>query len=316
LKPQIKPLSHAKRRFTLFSIKLYFCLVDSSNTLKSWYQKLSQALTPTYGPGEAQALARYLLCHYLDADWGHLLMQQHELLPPPLQQELETALPRLLGQEPVQYITGFAPFFGHEFKVAPGVLIPRPETEELVQWVLSDHKPSGRKLKVLDMGTGSGCIAISLALAWGAAAEVTGIDLSAEALQQASQNARRLGAKLGWLQQDILQATGEEFQELDVVVSNPPYIPEQDKREMAPNVLRHEPEMALFVPDESPLVFYEAIGKRALDWLRAGGYLYVEIHEAQGNTSRELFEGQGWEEVTLRKDLSGKDRMLRARKFQ
>ena len=224
---------------------------------------------------------------------------------------LEQAAERLRSGEPMQYILGRTDFFGRDFEVDSRVLIPRPETEELVERIRRRERNARR---ILDVGTGSGCIAITLALELPTAA-VSAIDLSTDALAVARHNAERLGAQVDFRQGDALGPFRTLFDEpFDVVVSNPPYVPESDRLTMHRNVLEHEPALALFVPDEDPLRFYRAIAREGLTLLRAGGALYFEIYHALAAEMVHLVEEMGYEEVTIFNDLQDKPRMLCGRK--
>lgn len=283
------------------------------------YGGLWQALEPLYGQVEAQAVSRYVLEQLSGKEW-FALRQAFDAPPaPPQAARLRRMLPRLLQAEPVQYVTGTAHFYGREFVVNPAVLIPRGETEELMCWIRDTITASAesKTWRILDLGTGSGCIPVSLGLELEArhiGAELYGTDLSAAALEVASQNARKHGLAVKWEQQNIFEATAAHYRDMDVVVSNPPYIPLHEKDSLARHVVEYEPAQALFVPDEDPLIFYRRILELAASWLAAGGYLFFEIHESQGAAVRALFEQPTWEAVELRQDIHGKDRMLRARK--
>lgn len=220
---------------------------------------------------------------------------------------LKSVLQRLLNHEPVQYVTGVADFFGRKFSVASGVLIPRPETEELCDWIIQDVDKD--ETKILDIGTGSGCIAITLALALDA--EVMALDVSEDALAIAKQNAESLKANVHFYKHDILKAD-LLLRDLDAIVSNPPYIPEQERRIMDQNVTNHEPHLALFVPQEDPLLFYKIIAEKGLKALKPNGKLYFEIHEHYGAEITALLENMGYTGVTISKDMQGKDRMIGA----
>lgn len=223
--------------------------------------------------------------------------------------EVEDILTRLKQREPLQYILQEAPFCGLSFHVEKGVLIPRPETEELVEWVVSDYQKAG-KVRILDIGTGSGCIPVTLAERL-PEAEVASCDVSAEALRVAAVNVKRYGDKVTLFQADILQDELTDCR-VDVVVSNPPYITDSERKDMEENVLDWEPELALFVPDADPLRFYRRIARKGLDWLTEGGALYFEINRAYGAETVRMLEACGYRDIALRKDLSGNDRMIKA----
>jgi release factor glutamine methyltransferase len=225
---------------------------------------------------------------------------------------------RLNHHEPVQYILGEADFFERKFKVTPAVLIPRPETEELVREVLTFvHSRRGASqliepIKILDIGTGSGCIAITLS-AEIAKAEVYATDVSTEALAIAQKNSQHLAARVSFIAHDILKED-ISMDALDVVVSNPPYISVREKDEMKVNVVRHEPHLALFVPEQDPLIFYQAITKKSMKALKTGGKLFVEINERYGDEVMSMFLNTGFKDVKIVKDLSGKDRIVTGEK--
>lgn len=216
---------------------------------------------------------------------------------------------------PVQYITGSADFCGLTLAVEEGVLIPRPETEELVEWIVAQTSPGAH---ILDIGTGSGAIALALAIRI-PRSHVCGIDISQQALDVAARNAALCGSNVTFLRADVLAplaAWGSEWtaESLDVIVSNPPYIPQSDISRMHLNVTGFEPHEALFVPDDDPLVFYRAAAEKALMLLRAGGALYFEIYEQAGEQITELLTGMGFSDVEIRKDINGKNRMVACRK--
>jgi release factor glutamine methyltransferase len=224
---------------------------------------------------------------------------------------LEEVLQRLDAHEPLQYVLGEAYFYGRKFRVQPGVLIPRPETEELVHRIVSVHSHT-ESLKILDIGTGSGCIAISLALEL-PGSQVFALDISAAALQLARENARQLGADVQFMQANILKDDIPEPGPFDVLVSNPPYVLEREAPLMQPNVLDWEPHLALFVKNEDPLLFYRRITEQAQECLKQGGHLYFEINEAYGTAVAEMLQQAGFAAVLVRQDMQGKDRMVEGR---
>ena len=221
-------------------------------------------------------------------------------------------LERLKNHEPIQYIFGETEFYGLKFKVNPSVLIPRPETEELVEWVKPPHPPKGGFLSgtptLLDVGTGSGCIAVALKKKF-PSANVSAMDISPEALALAKENAALNEVNIEFIQDDILHPAATD-RKWDVIVSNPPYIPASEQRYLHKNVTDFEPHLALFVQDNDPLIFYRKIAEFALSHLTAGGRLYVEIHQSLGRQCCQLLESMGFQSVELRKDLSGNDRMI------
>lgn len=272
------------------------------------YSELVQKLSPQleiYDNQEAESLVNWLLEHHLGlrrVDMMHFLEEKD--LPKKLFEDLE----RIKKGEPIQYILGKAPFYGHEFLVNSSTLIPRNETEELVHLILKENKSPG--LKVLDIGTGTGCIPISLALEMNQA-ELYGLDISEDALEVAQKNAKSLHTSVTFLSGDILEES-PEIRDLDILVSNPPYIPEAGRVEMHQNVLDHEPGLALFVPDNDPLIFYRVIAEKGKEMLKPGGRIYFEIHEDFGKEVTKCLNDLGYTEIRLLKDLNDKDRMVSA----
>lgn len=217
---------------------------------------------------------------------------------------------RLKNFEPIQYILGETEFYGLAFDVNASVLIPRPETEELVEWIQKEND-SNTVLDILDIGTGSGCIAISLKNLF-PNAKVEAYDVSENALEVAIANAKKNSLLVNFRLVDILNQAQQANEKWDIIVSNPPYIPEQEKVEILPNVLNYEPHLALFVPNDSPLLFYSAIALFAIKNLKPKGKLYFEIHKDAGERCMELLSILGFENIELRKDISGNDRMIKA----
>ena len=217
---------------------------------------------------------------------------------------------RINRHEPIQYVLGKAEFYGRAFAVDGSVLIPRPETELLIRAVLKEKKFSPT---ILDIGTGSGCIAITLAVEI-PSSEVYAIDISEEALTVAQQNAKNLKAKVNFSKFDILANEKLEHR-FDIIVSNPPYIAEREKKEMNSNVLDFEPPLALFVTDKDPLVFYKAIARRGKSLLKPGGKIFVEINELFGKELKQHFRNEGYSNVSIEKDINNKDRILMAELF-
>ena len=226
------------------------------------------------------------------------------------EERLDAVLTRLQAMEPIQYILGECEFHGLSFCVNPSVLIPRPETEELVEWIISDH--SGQSGNLLDIGTGSGCIAVTAGKFLNSFS-VSAIDLSESALAVAKKNAEKHRCCVQFMQADILKPDEIDFDNaFDVIVSNPPYVCEREKGRMSQNVLGYEPHLALFVPDDDPLLFYRAIALFGKRRLKAEGRLYLEINETLGKECVTLLHSLGYDDITLRKDLFGRERMIRA----
>lgn len=273
------------------------------------YQHIKKELSSFYAEGEASAMAKWISSDILHLSTMELYTGKDMNFSTKEWKEVEDILARLKQREPLQYILQEAPFCGLSFHVEKGVLIPRPETEELVEWIVSDCQKAG-KVRILDIGTGSGCIPVALAESL-PEAEVASCDISAEALRVAAVNVKRYGGKVTLFQADILQDELPDCR-VDVLVSNPPYITESERGEMEANVLDWEPELALFVPDTDPLRFYRRIARKGLDWLTEGGALYFEINRAYGAETVRMLEECGYRDIALRKDLSGNDRMIKA----
>lgn len=271
------------------------------------YRELWRTLEPLYGNGEARAITDYVLDVCFGLSKADILCGAVDEMTAEKTAELNKIFGRLTEGEPVQYVLGRAEFSGRWFNVRPGVLIPRPETEELCAWITSDSKASGSP-KLLDIGTGSGCIAITLQLDM-PESKVTAWDISADALDVARENAQQLGANVNFVKQDTLNAKPEG--EWDVIVSNPPYICEKEKKDMAVNVLEHEPHTALFVPDADPLLFYRAITRLAVQTLSKGGRLYFEINPIYADDTCRMMRAEGMTAVELRSDMYGKQRMAK-----
>lgn len=267
-------------------------------------------LQPYYTAEEVSALSRIVCCDLLGQAPNDYYLGKDIVLSSKKEQELEDILQRLSRFEPLQYIEGRTLFLGREFLVAPGVLIPRPETEELVELMLKEIPADAR---ILDVGTGSGCIAISLAKELPDAL-VTAWDVSPEALSVARANARKLQADVRFVECDVLACQVDEVGLYDVIVSNPPYVTEAEKADMEPNVLQWEPSLALFVPDDDPLRFYRRIAVLGRDMLADGGRLYFEINRAYGREMVEMLRTMGYVGVRVEKDLSQNDRFVIAEK--
>lgn len=267
-------------------------------------------LQPYYTAEEVSALSRIVCCDLLGQAPTDYYLGKDIVLSSKKEQELEDILQRLSRFEPLQYIEGRTLFLGRELWVAPGVLIPRPETEELVELMLKEIPADAR---ILDVGTGSGCIAISLAKELPDAL-VTAWDVSPEALSVARVNARKLQANVRFVECDVLACQVDEVGLYDVIVSNPPYVTEAEKADMEPNVLQWEPSLALFVPDDDPLRFYRRIAVLGRDMLADGGRLYFEINRAYGREMVEMLRTMGYVRVRVKKDLSQNDRFVIAEK--
>ena len=271
------------------------------------YEQLCQRLSNVYDTGEAKAIVRWVLDVRFGLSTADIYCGKVTQLSPNDQAELEKIMQRLEKAEPVQYVLGVADFCGRQFRVGPGVLIPRPETAELCHLIAED---GGRN--VLDIGTGSGCIAITLALDI-ADAKVTAWDISDDALSIAKDNAKLLGANVSFEHRDAL-VLDKETDKWDVIVSNPPYICRQEADEMEENVLKYEPDTALFVPDDDPLLFYRHIMNYAVSALRQEGRLYFEINPIYADSIVDQLQYLGFVGVQKIIDQFGKARFIKASK--
>lgn len=267
---------------------------------------IRRALQESYSVQEAANLSRIVCCEMLGQTTIDYYLGKDIILSSKEMQKLNGILARLLNFEPIQYIQGTARFLERSYHVAPGVLIPRPETEELVEVMLREIPSDAR---ILDIGTGSGCIAISLSKAF-PNAKVTAWDVSEDALCIARRNNDDLQASVCFVKQDVLAWRGDGGQCYDVIVSNPPYITESEKQEMERNVLDWEPFSALFVPNDDPLLFYRRIGELGRMMLVDGGRLYFEINRAYGEATAMMLCGQGYTGIRILKDISGNDRFV------
>ena len=271
--------------------------------------EIRNALREHYPDSEALALAKMLLVEAFGFSTLELYGGKDKEISGKRLDVLNEMIARLKKNEPIQYVIGAEVFCGWTFEVNENVLIPRPETQELVRWIEADWK-SDAPCRILDVGTGSGCIAISLSkLLEGA--EVEAWDISEGALRVARRNADRNEAQVLFRQVDVLKACTEDCR-YDVIVSNPPYITESEKQDMEANVLDWEPYTALFVPDADPLLFYRRIAELGVSMLNEGGALYFEINRAYGEETVRMLEGLGYKQIELRKDNWGNDRMIKA----
>ena len=267
-------------------------------------------LAKIYEKEELNAIIRAICCDLLGISTTTYFIKEEVELTAEQKEQLDTIIGRLQQGEPLQYIEGKAPFCGMDFVVRPGVLIPRPETAELVDWIVSDH--STQSPQILDLGTGSGCIAISLNKRMPQAV-VKACDISHEALTIARENNLKNNALVEFFHHDMLDLTTILPHSYNILVSNPPYIKQSEANEMELHVTEWEPHTALFVPDDDALRFYRAIAEIGqTSVLTPGGNIYVEINQALGKETVKLFESYGYKEVTLRKDIYGNDRMVKA----
>ena len=275
--------------------------------MKKLLSRIDDALSSRYAAVELDSVKKALCIEYLGISAVSFFTKETLDADPERDSRLEKALERLAGDEPLQYVIGSTPFCGLEFKVDSRVLIPRPETAELVEWVAADCASEGN---LLDIGTGSGCIAITLAHklpGW----KVQGWDISEGALEVARENNRLNGTSVELRKVDILSDRLPE-QKFDVIVSNPPYVLESEKADMEDTVLDHEPHSALFVPDDDALLFYRVIAEFGRHNLSKGGRLYFEINPLKADALRQMLLKAGYHDIEIRNDIFGKQRMIKA----
>lgn len=266
-------------------------------------------LIDLYTRSEIRVFSKLILKDVCNLSLTDIMVCKFNELSDKEKQKIVSIVKRLRSKEPIQYILGKTEFYGLNFKVNSSVLIPRPETEELVEWILLDIKKIDPH--VLDIGTGSGCIAIALAknLQY---ASVEGWDISEKALEIATENSKLNDVSVQFSKVDVLKENSFQNQ-YDIIVSNPPYIKESEKGIMEENVLSFEPHVALFVPNKEPLIFYDRIADIAKKQLKNGGMLYFEINQAKGDEVTQLLKTKGFVDVELKKDISGNERMVRGK---
>lgn len=274
---------------------------------------IRDSLKDLYPPGETQAFLRLIMEQVCGLQPYQLLLGKGKDLSDTEKSKIKEIVEGLRQHKPIQYLIGTADFYGMEFKVTPSVLIPRPETAELVERIIRDY--DGQSPRILDIGTGSGCIAIALAKHI-PESRVTAIDISPEALRVADENARSNRVHVSLIRQDILHMkTNESFLEdtrWDCIVSNPPYIMDREKADMEANVLENEPHLALFVPDNDPLLFYKAIARLGQERLAPNGRLYFEINARKGLETVAMLRQENYKDIELIADMYGRDRMITA----
>lgn len=270
---------------------------------------LKDALVPIYDMNEADNIAELVIEHITGLNRNEQILNKNNQLNDSQTEELSKSKERLLQQEPVQYVLNEAWFCGMKFYVDKNVLIPRPETEELVELIISNIKFPFETLRILDIGSGSGCISVSLKRKL-RKAEVWSCDVSPGALSVAKRNADTLGADVKFIQLNFLDENQRKNLPLfDIIVSNPPYVPEKEKYQMRPNVLEYEPRIALFVPDNDPLIFYKAIAEFGKKHLNENGTIFLELHEDYAKKTATLYRNENYT-AEIKKDMQGKERML------
>ena len=275
--------------------------------MKKVINRINEGLANYYTAGEVKALIRIIATELLGIPEMSFFLKDEVTLTTEKTVLLDNAIARLQKQEPIQYILGYCDFCGLRFKVNSSTLIPRPETSELVEWAASE---AAGKEHILDIGTGSGCIAISLAHLL-PETNVEAWDISAEALKTAEENSRSNNTKVAFALVDILNYTPVDVK-FDIIISNPPYIKELEKKDILANVLNWEPHTALFVPNNNPLLFYRAIAEKGKNMLHSGGKLFFEINRSHGKEIIEMLTSLGYTNIELRKDFADNDRMIKA----
>lgn len=284
----------------------YVCcmtITDASKYIQAQLQNI-------YEPDEAANIADLVIEHFSGKSKTERAVSSSQIFPTEKENDLENVVRRLMQHEPIHYVLNEVWFGGFKFYVDKNVLIPRPETDELVEWVVSNCRFPVSELIILDIGTGSGCIPITLKRRI-KKATVWATDISAKALAVAERNAQTMNVSINFCQSDFLdQNSWNNLPKSDIIISNPPYVPVRDKESMNPNVLNFEPHTALFVNDNDPLIFYKAIALFGATHLNTEGSIYCEIHENLGIATIALFESYGYA-CELKKDMQGKDRMIR-----
>lgn len=283
--------------------------------MRAFIESAKSQLASLYTPQEINRIVRLMLEKWASVDAVSFYADKDRKIPLSELPTLQLALDRLCKHEPIEYVLGTADFAGMKLHVDKRVLIPRPETEELVDWIRQDYRKNEKTSpnRLLDVCTGSGCIILALANEW-PASHLEGWDISTEALEVANMNALANHATILFKCVDALtvEPSEKETETFDLIVSNPPYVLRSESSEMASNVMDYEPHLALFVNDETPLLFYAALARLGKKLLKPGGSLYVELNGKLGEHTKNLFDNQGYSEVTLKKDLFGKDRFVRA----
>lgn len=279
--------------------------------MKQNIQKIRQSLAQHYPKEEIDAFVRIIFEKLMGYSQVDMILRSNEALPDFISEKIDRIIDRLIMREPIQYILDDAYFYGMHFHVNRNTLIPRPETEQLIDLIVNQN--SGVDLQVLDIGTGSGCIAIALARTLKFPI-VTATDISAEAIAVAERNAKELKVKIRFTNSDILATSRPKTPIYDIIVSNPPYITDRERSAMDANVTEYEPHTALFVPDNNPLLFYRAIADYAIGALKSGGHLYFEINPLFANDVVDMLAYMGYTEIATERDYTGKLRFTTAKR--
>ncbi|WP_321300138.1 peptide chain release factor N(5)-glutamine methyltransferase [Marinifilum fragile] len=279
------------------------------NNIQSTINYIKKELESIYSSRESESIAYILLEELLNYSRTQIQLNKNEPIHDEQFFQIKKYIADLKENKPIQYVLGEADFYELKFKVNQHTLIPRPETEELVHAIINENQEAN--LNVLDIGTGSGCIPICLAKHL-TNANVTSVDISPGAIKTAKENAKLNAVQVRFEERDILNWEAYAWEQLDIMVSNPPYVTNAEKEKMEKNVLDFEPHTALFVSDHDPLIFYRRIAELAQEYLKKGGKLYFEINESLGKEMTELLERKGFSSIQVRKDINGKDRMMSA----
>ncbi|MFI5134986.1 MAG: peptide chain release factor N(5)-glutamine methyltransferase [Chitinophagales bacterium] len=282
-------------------------------TIGNAFEHYVKSLSSIYDKNEAESIAKMMFEERAGLKSNEIILRGDEPMNEVKANDLAWKLLRLMKGEPVQYVLGYSYFYGMKLKVNKHVLIPRPETEELVEWIVNENK-SRKGLRILDIGTGSGCIAIALKKNF-SDAEVFAMDISEEALKLAIDNAQMNSAEINFVLRDVLNRQFEiGNSKFDIIVSNPPYVLISEKSSLHKNVIDYEPHEALFVPHDDPLIFYRAIVEFSKSNLEAGGKLFLEINSSKAKAIEKLLSENSFRKVEIRMDLSGNERMIRSEK--
>ncbi len=279
--------------------------------MRATIQYIKKELTGFYPETEIKAFVRIILENVCGLDYTAQVLKIDEVIDSESSKKIAGIVERLKMFEPVQYIFGETEFYGLKLKVTPAVLIPRPETEELIHWIAKTI--SGDDLSIIDIGTGSGCIALALKKQF-PLADVSGVDISEKSLKVARKNGELNNLDVAFFQADILNWKNYNWESYNLIVSNPPYVRESEKELMEANVLEYEPGAALFVSDENPLIYYRALAGFAKAHLTENGRLFLEINEMFGKETEELLKNEGFQNIEIKKDLNGKVRMVSCHK--
>jgi release factor glutamine methyltransferase len=276
--------------------------------MKETIQYIEEELSGLYPKIEIKSFIRLIIENVCNLDYTGMIIRQNTELSPDSKLKIKEIVEHLKESEPIQYILGEAHFMDLKLKITKPVFIPRPETEELAQWIIDSHK--NKSPEILDIGTGSGCIALALERHI-RMSRVSAVDISQDALNNARYNSSIHNLSVNFFNADIFQWENYKWDNYDIIVSNPPYVMEKEKNDIEVNILKYEPWIALFVPDDNPLIFYRTIAEFARNYLKKGGWIYFEINEKLGDELRLLLLRMGFGNIEIKRDISNKERMVR-----